>query len=484
VVTSRREALTTWTQLTTIVKFVLGFGLLATLWLFTPAEKTAAASTGQMFPVTAASLQTAGPGLNPVNYQPAQIEPTGVLSDTLVLPPTPDKVTPPGPVDGVCPQPEETLLSEVQDRLISGLFNRVTSVAGTLAPDSVLTERVNILLLGSDSRSDDKQGRTDTIILATIDPATQTAGLLSIPRDLWVVIPQYGEQRINTAYRLGQRIDYPGGGIALLKETIEANLGVPVHYYILVDFEGFKQIIEALGGLDICVPETLDAATHYGYPVQWVNKEEYYSFVPVGPDGTIKVTQPKIEPAALEEGRPAPVDQRGYEFLYIEAGWHTLDGATALRYARSRASATSDFARVRRQQDVLLAIRHKVLRLGLVPELPNLWQTMKQTVETDLQLVDVLQLARLGYDIPQTNIRTEAIGIDQTSGFKTSNGAQVLLPHRTKIQSLIISLFGQSEPTAPQTQAELELSQAAAAQSDLTPARASQADHLQTKVWQ
>ena len=96
------------------------------------------------------------------------------------------------------------------------------------------------------------------MILVTVDPNTKTAGMLSIPRDLWVSIPGYDEDRINKAYFLAQRDNYPGSGPALAMRTVQYNLGVPVHFYAQIDFEGFRQIVDTLGGIDIYVPETID----------------------------------------------------------------------------------------------------------------------------------------------------------------------------------------------------------------------------------
>lgn len=352
------------------------------------------------------------------------------------------------PAETLCPvvaDPETVLPPGWSDTLLDWAIDW----SGQL-PGATLTERVNILLMGSDSRTTDKNGRTDSLILVTVDPLSQTAAMLSIPRDLWVVIPGYGENRINMAYRLGQLSDVPGGGPALVVATVEANLGVPVDYYGVINFEGFANVIDVLGGVGVCVPETLDAAAYYGYPAQYVDRDNYYSFVPVS----------AVEPPAENSNNfelTVEVDaNRGYEFLYIEAGWHQLDGQTALRYARSRASVTADFARVQRQQAVLLAMRHQMLQINVLPQIPTLWQTMTEMYDTNLQLAEVLQLARVAYTIPRENIQTAAISHEQTLGYRTKNGASVLLPRRTEIKALVDRLFGTSTPTAPPTQLEFE----------------------------
>ncbi len=324
-----------------------------------------------------------------------------------------------------------------------------SSLANGLNPNSELTERMNILLLGSDSRPGQKYGHTDTMILLSIDPATKSVGLLSIPRDLWVIIPEQGENRINNAYRWGQIKEYPGGGPALVSKTIESNLGIPVHHYVLVNFETFAQFIDIFGGVELCAPETIDAASYYGYTASEINAPEYYSFVPLSSIEALTATE-SIDPNSDD------VD-KGYAFLYLETGWHTLDGYTALRYARSRASVTADFARVKRQQAVLMALRKKVLHTELITKIPELWETMGNVIETDLQLVDIIQLAYLTIDIPTANIQMRAISHKQTINHTTATGARVLLPQRAEIQIVVEELFGEATPTAPLTQAELEI---------------------------
>lgn len=279
-----------------------------------------------------------------------------------------------------------------------------TGVTGVPLPNYEDKERVNILLLGIDKRPDELISRTDTMILVTVDPNTKTAGMLSIPRDLWVAIPGYEEDRINKAYFLGDQNDYPGGGPALAMKTVQYNLGVPVHFYSQIDFEGFRDIIDTLGGIEIEVPVTIDD--------------------PLYPDNNY-----------------------GYDPFYIEAGTHTLDGYNALRYARTRATAGADFSRARRQQQVLLAVRDKALQIGIIPKIPELWNTMAGTVETDLQLVDILELAQLVNEINIENIETGVIDTGYTVDYIVpETGAQVLLPLREKIQVLIEEIFPETEP--------------------------------------
>lgn len=304
---------------------------------------------------------------------------------------------------------------------IRGGETGATGVTGVPLPDYEEKERVNILLLGTDKRPNEVFARTDTMILVTVDPNSKTAGMLSIPRDLWVSVPGYYEDRINKAFFLGEQDNYPGGGPALAMKTIQYNLGVPVHFYVEVDFDGFEQIIDTLGGIDITVPQTIDDPTY-------------------------------------------PDNNYGYDPFYIEAGQHTLNGHDALRYARTRHTPGADFSRARRQQQVLLAIRDKALQLGMVPKIPELWSTMAGTVETDLQLVDIVELAQLADEIDTANIKSTVIDHNYTLDYIADTGAQVLLPLRDKIRVVIDDMFAETKPAEGPSQAELEAAQQAQAE--------------------
>ncbi|MDY7039985.1 MAG: LCP family protein, partial [Chloroflexota bacterium] len=142
-----------------------------------------------------------------------------------------------------------------------------TTPEPTPAPVSMIDlppDAVNILLLGTDTRQGLTSWRTDTIILVAVNPTQKTAGLLSIPRDLWVYTPGHGHRRINTVDCLGERTGYPGGGPALLNETLRYNLGVPFHYFIRVDLQGFVRIVDTLGGLEVDVDQTIPYDSYTG----------------------------------------------------------------------------------------------------------------------------------------------------------------------------------------------------------------------------
>ncbi len=283
------------------------------------------------------------------------------------------------------------------------------SIGGEPLPDWQKKERVNILLLGIDQR-EDQYGpwRTDTMIVLTIDPENMTAGMLSIPRDLWVPIPGYSENRINTAHYTGDLKKFPGGGPALATKTVQYNLGITIHYYVRVNFSGFIKAIDTIDGIDIYVEKEIDD--------------------PLYPDNAY-----------------------GYDPLYIPAGLQHMDGELALKYARTRHSG-SDFDRLQRQQQVIMAVRDKVLRFELLPQLlpklPELLKTVGDAVQTDLQLKEMLNLVQLASQIDDEHIKTAVIDSSMTVDTTTPNGAQVLIPRRDEIRAVVDEIFGEPAQVA------------------------------------
>lgn len=257
--------------------------------------------------------------------------------------------------------------------------------------------RVNILLLGTDERSCEPGARSDTMIIVSVDPEAKTVNMLSIPRDLWVTIPGYGQNRINAAHAFGEAYKVPGGGPALAKQTVQNQFGVPIHYYVKVNIVGLRKIVDLLGGVDIEVEH-------------------------------------RIYDAAF------PDDTCGTYVLDIPAGRQHMDGKRALEYARSRHSS-SDFDRAHRQQTLLLAMRDRALSLEILPRLPQLYREFGNTVKTDLQLPEILSLARLGTDIPRENIHSYTIDHSMTYDWTRPDGAQVLIPINERIAPLIQQIF-------------------------------------------
>ncbi len=262
-----------------------------------------------------------------------------------------------------------------------------------------LTEPVNILLLGIDEREGESgPWRTDTMILVSIDPVNNSAVMLSIPRDLWTTIPGFGESRINTAHFTGDLRNYPGGGPALAKRTVWYALGVPVHYYVRIDFTGFEQIVDAIGGLTVDVPEPI-------YDTKY------------------------------------PTADYGVKTIHIPEGVQQMDGRTALQYARTRQGG-SDFARMERQQHLLLAARDKAITLDIpLVRIPIILDLVGSSVSTDLTLEDMYLLADAARKIERENIRHAVIDSSMTTTVITPQGWMVEVADWDKVRALVNDLF-------------------------------------------
>lgn len=271
------------------------------------------------------------------------------------------------------------------------------------------TSRVTMLLMGLDYR-DWEAGdvpRTDTMILLTLDPLSKTAGLLTIPRDLWVNIPGgYGYHKINQAYFFGALNKIPGGGPGLAVDTVKKFLGVPINYYAQVDFMAFTQFINEIGGVEIDVP--------YDIRVD-----------PLGKSNTV----------------------------YLEKGVQTLSGEVALGYARNRSTDGGDFDRSDRQLQVIMAIRDKVLNLNMLPTLisraPALYAQISAGVKTNLTLEQVVQLALLGQQVKRDNITQGVIGANETEPAMSADGLSILIPIPDRIRMLRDKVFSTSPQVGP-----------------------------------
>jgi LCP family protein required for cell wall assembly len=269
-------------------------------------------------------------------------------------------------------------------------------------------DRLNILLLGLDQRDDEagQPSRSDTLIILTIDPVNKTAGMLSIPRDLWVSIPgERNNNKINTAHFFGET-QKKGNGPLLAKKTIEQNFGIPIHYYARVNFRGFEKLVDAIGGVDIDAPKP-------------VMDEEY------------------------------PLESGGIKRLYVPAGWQHMDGQLALEYARSR-HADNDFGRSRRQQQVLVAAKDKALQMDMWPKLPSMLGILKDNVTTDIPVSNMLPIAQLIKEIDSSKITNESI--DGTMVKEVNNPDMYYLePVWSEIRPMVAKMF--APPSGQATEA-------------------------------
>jgi LCP family protein required for cell wall assembly len=271
------------------------------------------------------------------------------------------------------------------------------------APVTDLTSEgtVSFLLLGSDKRPGQTYFRTDTIIIVVIRPATGQVAMISVPRDLYVYIPSVGMDRINAAYEYGQmpKYNYPGGGFALLEDTIKYNLGLTINHLAIVDFTGFSSIVDTLGGIDVPVfcPYT-----------DW------------------HLIDPSLDPT--NENNWAPYT--------VGPGVVHMNGDLALWYARSR-KMSSDFDRGRRSQEVLRALFTQALKTNSISKIPELYNDFSSAIITDLTLPDLLQLTPLALHVTNADIRSFYIGKSLVTPWTTPGGASVLQPNGLAIQSML-----------------------------------------------
>ncbi len=263
--------------------------------------------------------------------------------------------------------------------------------------------QVSILLLGTDERSDDREPpRTDTIMLLTLDLENRTAGMISLPRDLWVPIPGYDiTTKINTAYAIGEKRGYPGGGPQLAKDTVSSFVGRPIESYLRVNFNGFVRFVDLIGGIDLFVPQT-------------IHDEQY------------------------------PTADYGIETFHLDAGPQHLDGAVALQYVRTR-NTDSDYGRATRQQQVIQAVLDKVLQADMIPtliaKLPELSATMRDSFRTDMSLAAAVSVAQY---VRQNSFReVRRLVLDDRYGEESysDDGAWILIPDRSRIRPALATFF-------------------------------------------
>ncbi|MDQ2809108.1 MAG: LCP family protein [Chloroflexota bacterium] len=266
--------------------------------------------------------------------------------------------------------------------------------------DALPPGRINILLLGTDNRAElgNEASRSDTLIILSLDPKAKTAGILSIPRDLWVPVPGHGLQKINAAYFYGEYEKLPGGGITLALPTVRNFFKVPIDYYAAINFDGFEKVIDEIGGIDVYLPEPLD--------------DDQYP----GPyNSTIKI--------------------------HFNAGCQHLNGTQALQYARTR-HADSDFGRARRQQQVIRAVREKALELNMLPNYPSILEQLGNSIETNITLDKQAAFAQLAGEIKQSDIYSAQID----STLVTEQGADKhLVLDQKKAKPLLDWFFGRGK---------------------------------------
>jgi LCP family protein required for cell wall assembly len=275
--------------------------------------------------------------------------------------------------------------------------------------------RINILLLGSDT--DQKFGTSaggatvylaQTDIVVTIDPATKTVGMLSIPRDFWINIPGVGMGKLDQAFEHGYSVGQGGfaGAVDLSRKTIQEDFGIPINYYAWVGLDGFVKVIDTVGGVDV---DVLHPITDDTYPDDVGNHTS---------------------------------DIFAYKRLYIPPGPQHLSGTEALEYVRSRhADLVGDFGRSARQQQVLNALKLKLSNASIIGELPQLAQDLNGFVKTDMSLGDALKVANFARTLDTNKINRVILGPPYSQVGTAPDGQSIVVPHCDQIIPVIAKMF-------------------------------------------
>ncbi|HEX6287643.1 MAG TPA: LCP family protein [Herpetosiphonaceae bacterium] len=263
---------------------------------------------------------------------------------------------------------------------------------------------MTVLLLGLDARpGEDMRARSDALMLARIDPQRGDVALLSMPRDLWLNIPGYGESKVNGAFYQGEMAQ-PGGGMALAKQTLQQAYNLTIDHAVVIDFAGFRSLIDALGGITVDVP-----------------KELY--------DGRF------------------PTDDYGYTVAHFLPGPQQMDGAAALMFARTR-HPDSDFERIKRQQLVLVGIAQRLKERGIfqnLHEADQLTAALTPYIQTDMPPDVVLSMLWSMREIDPAQVRRYTV--DGSMVWETSvNGAYALVPQQGLLPALGQKLLTSSTP--------------------------------------
>lgn len=296
-------------------------------------------------------------------------------------------------------------------RALTNIFNGDAPSLLNLITDKQLkgesSGRINVLLLGMGDKGHEGENLTDTIMVVSLDPKTKDVAMISIPRDLYVNIDKYGYSKINAAHAYGEKYKVQGGGPQLAKDTISKVINQPIHYYARIDFTGFKKVVDLVGGVDIDVEKDL--------------------YDPLYPGGT----------------------------FYIKKGRQHMNGEVALKYARSR-ETTSDFDRAKRQQQVIMATKEKVLSSQTLlnpKKISEMVNILGDHIKTDMEIWEAQRIYNLTKDIDNSKIINKVF--DNGPGGLLVNdvsdaGAYILIPslglgNYKEIQNAVKNIFVDSK---------------------------------------
>ncbi len=261
---------------------------------------------------------------------------------------------------------------------------------------------LNILLLGIGGANHEGPNLSDTIILANINPQKNEVNMFSLPRDLW--IPQL-KDRINSAYAYGEEKDKKG--MLLASTVVEKVTGQPVDYVFVIDFSGFVKGVDHMGGIDVEVARTLD---DYAYPIAG-KENDLCGHTPEDVDALVATAEAEL---GLE------VFPCRYKHVHVEKGQQHMNGQQALEFVRSRhaiGEEGSDFARSRRQQEVIAAVRKKALSLGILlnpVKVLGLVNIVQENINTDIKKEEYDDFIKLANKMENVTIKSHVIGMAES----------------------------------------------------------------------
>jgi LCP family protein required for cell wall assembly len=288
-----------------------------------------------------------------------------------------------------------------------GIFSAGTGV-NEKSPGEIWPSKqyLNILVLGVDTRADGGDQNADVIIIARLDLAKRTMHSVSLPRDLLVEIPGHGEGKINSAYNIGvkEHPDSRVAGVAMMRDTIEHNFGTPIDEYVMIDFEGFEEVVDSVGGIDITVPEA-------------IHDTEY------------------------------PTEDYGTTTLTIPAGRQHMDGETALAYARTR-HGDSDDARRDRQILVIQSLFNQGKQIGSLTRIADLIVALGDAALTSFHFDEQLGLAAIALDMDQSQIEMQSLQQPLIAPGESADGAWVYVGDLEEISAFIETTLSGDAPSA------------------------------------
>jgi LCP family protein required for cell wall assembly len=287
-------------------------------------------------------------------------------------------------------------------------------LATPAATPETATSRINILLTGIDSSLRREHALTDTLIVVSVDPATQKVAMISFPRDIarfkiWDGRTYTGKINSLLTYANSHPSEYPEGGLPTLIHELGYLLGVPIHYYAAIDLDGFVRLVDAVGGVSVDNPRAINDPNYGGWT-----------------DGRI-----------------------GFN---LSAGVHKLDGQTALAYARSRKGiGDNDFTRARRQQQLLVALRNRLTDPALLPKLPSIITTASKILRTNFPQDRLSEMLTMGQAIGAKDLSRQVVlgppyAVNPPPG---TPGGYSLVLDMNRLAKLSIEIFGADSAYAP-----------------------------------